>query len=241
MITPDSTREEPSGTPAPQAPSTHAAARRGERVLELVEVMDRLRSPGGCPWDAEQTHASLAPYAVEEAYELADAIEHGTTTDVVDELGDVLLQVVFHARVGEEGEQPFDIDDVATAIVTKLRRRHPHVFAGLVVDGAADVVTNWDAIKAAEKPERVGPLDGIPAGMPPLERATKVVSRLDRAGLLTDRPQPAAVTLGDRLLDLVVEARRSGVDLAGELRAATARLEAAAVTDAKATARPESE
>ena len=228
--------------------------RRGEAVLDLVDVMDRLRSPGGCPWDAEQTHASLAPYAVEEAYELAEAIENGDLGDVVDELGDVLLQVVFHARVGQDGDEPFDIDDVARAIIGKLQRRHPHVFADVAVTGAADVEANWDAIKAAEKPDRTGPLDGIPAGMPPLERATKVVSRLDRAGLLPPEPATDAravdgsdgtngtgtndtgigtgtngtgigAGIGDRLRALVVEARAAGVDPAAELRGAVGRLE----------------
>lgn len=197
--------------------------RRGEGLLELLEVMDRLRSPGGCPWDAEQTHASLAPYAVEEAYELAEAIEHGTQADVVDELGDVLLQVVFHARVGQDGPDPFDIDDVARGIVAKLRRRHPHVFDGLAVTGASEVESNWDAIKGAEKPHRTGPLDGIPHGMPPLERATKVASRLDRAGLLPD--SVPTDSLGDRMLALVLDARRAGKDPSAELRDALHRLE----------------
>lgn len=197
-----------------------SSARRGEAVLDLVEVMDRLRSPGGCPWDAEQTHATLAPYAVEEAYELADAIAGGEVGDIVDELGDVLLQVVFHARVGQDGPEPFDVDDVARAIVAKLQRRHPHVFADTVVDGTGEVEANWDAIKAAEKPERVGPLDGIPSGMPPLERAVKVAARLDRAGLLgTDAPAlPGGDDIGHRMLALVVEARRAGVDATGSLR-----------------------
>ncbi len=158
-------------------------ARRGIGVLELVEVMDRLRSPGGCPWDAQQTHASLAPYAVEEAYELAEAIDGGVREDIADELGDVLLQVVFHARVAQDDPaEPFDIDDVAARIVAKLRRRHPHVFADVHAPTPAHVEANWEAIKAAEKPERAGPLDGIPAGLPPLERAATVVSRLTRAG-----------------------------------------------------------
>lgn len=217
--------------------------RQGAALLELVEVMDRLRSPGGCPWDAEQTHASLAPYAVEEAYELAEAIASGSVEDIADELGDVLLQVVFHARVGEDGDPSFDIDDVADGIMAKLKRRHPHVFAGTAVSGAAEVETNWDAIKAAEKPHRRGPLDGIPHGMPPLERATKVVARLERAGRLPENPPggrtparstptgdaPAASgepgTVGDRMLALVIEARRSGLDVSAELRAALSRLE----------------
>lgn len=230
----------PSGDAADSAaPADHRPAetrpagnRRGEAFLELVEVMDRLRSPGGCPWDAEQTHSTLAPYVVEEAYELADAIEGGEQSEIVDELGDVLLQVVFHARVGEDGERPFDVDDVARGIVAKLRRRHPHVFDGVAVSGAAEVETNWDAIKATEKPDRDGPLDGIPRGMPPLERAVKVVARLDRAGLLPDALPSGSGTsdpgadLGEQMLALVVRARREGRDAAAELRSALARLEA---------------
>lgn len=151
----------------PSTASGADPAPRGARLLELVEVMDRLRSPGGCPWDAEQTHESLAPYAVEEAFELAEAIEGGDRDELADELGDVLLQVAFHARVAQEHpDAPFDIDDVAGRIVAKLRRRHPHVFADVHAPSAADVEANWEAIKAAEKPERTGPLDGVPAGLP---------------------------------------------------------------------------
>lgn len=170
---------ESAGSAWPEAEATP----RGTGLLELVEVMDRLRSPGGCPWDAQQTHASLAPYAVEEAYELAEAIDSGVRADVADELGDVLLQVIFHARVAQDDQaEPFDIDDVAGRIIAKLRRRHPHVFADTHAPTPAHVEANWEAIKAAEKPERTGPLDGIPAGLPPLERTAKVVSRLTRAG-----------------------------------------------------------
>ncbi|MDO5628726.1 MAG: MazG family protein [Mobilicoccus sp.] len=198
---------------------------RGRAVLDLVAVMDRLRSPGGCPWDAEQTHASLAPYAVEEAYELSEAILTGERGDLVDELGDVLFQVVFHARVGEEGEEPFDIDDVARGIIAKLQRRHPHVFDGLAVSGTGEIEDNWDAIKAAEKPDRTGPLDGIPAGMPPLERATKVTSRLRRAGVDLPAAGASGDGIGDRMLDLVREASDAGLDPASELRAALTRWE----------------
>lgn len=163
-----------------------ASPRRGERVLDLVDAMDRLRSPGGCPWDAQQTHASLAPYAVEEAHELAEAIADGDRADLVEELGDLLLQVAFHARVGQEGEDPFDIDDVAVAIVTKLHRRHPHVFGDETLSDAAAVEARWEQLKAAEKPTRTSVLDGIPASLPALQRATKVATRLER----TDRAVP---------------------------------------------------
>lgn len=133
------------GGPGPSVPS-------GAALLDLVAVMDRLRSPGGCPWDAEQTHASLVPYLVEETYEAVEAIESGERDHMAEELGDVLLQVVFHARVAQEDEvAPFDIDDVAAGIAAKLRRRHPHVFGDVVADTPEAVAANWSVIKAAEK------------------------------------------------------------------------------------------
>src|SRR4051812_12599076 len=128
----------------------------GARLLDLVATMDRLRSPGGCPWDAEQTHESLATYLVEETYEALEAIETGDLLALRDELGDVLLQVAFHARVAQErtDDTRWTIDDVAAGIVEKLVRRHPHVFGDVSVSGADEVVHNWDRIKAAEKAER---------------------------------------------------------------------------------------
>lgn len=216
------------------------AQARGTAVLELVAVMDRLRSPGGCPWDAQQTHESLAPYAVEEAYELAEAIGGGDRDEIADELGDVLLQVAFHARVAQEHPtQPFDIDDVARRIVAKLRRRHPHVFADAHAPSAADVEATWEAIKAAEKPERTGPFDGIPAGLPPLERAAKLTTRAARAGLsdelLTAVGELAPGPEAD-LIRAAVELTLAGQDPAARLRAGLAQ-----VTErvAAAGARPE--
>ncbi|WP_299033081.1 MazG family protein [uncultured Pseudokineococcus sp.] len=160
----------------------------GAGLLELVAVMDRLRSPGGCPWDAEQTHASLAPYALEEAFEVVEAIEDGTAADVREELGDLLLQVVFHARVAQEapeGER-FDVDDVAAGVIAKLVSRHPHVFgpssprAAAVT--AADVEAGWEERKRLEK-GRASALDGVPVALPALARAAKVLGRARRAGL----------------------------------------------------------
>ncbi len=209
----------------------------GERLIELVAVMDQLRSPGGCPWDAEQTHASLLPYLIEETYELVDAIENGDPGGMVEELGDVLLQVVFHARVAQENpNRPFTIDDVAGRLIDKLRRRHPHVFADTQADTPQQVAANWNAIKAQEKPERRGPLDGIPTAMPALERAAAVVDKLigsGRSDLL-----PGASTgddIGTQLLALVVRARREGVDPAAHLRAT---LRAVAVNLPTSPARP---
>ncbi|MGN6610200.1 MAG: MazG family protein [Angustibacter sp.] len=209
---------------------------RGARLLDLVEVMDRLRSPGGCPWDAEQTHESLVPYLVEEAYEAAEALESADRTAMREELGDVLLQVAFHARVGQEHpDEPFDIDDVASGIVTKLVRRHPHVFAvdsgGEAGEPAAghtaeQVQQRWDELKAQEK-GRASLLDGIPRALPALARADKVLSRLQRS-----RPDDIDVLtavdddIASELLDAVRRAQARGVDAEARLRQAVHEIEA---------------
>jgi XTP/dITP diphosphohydrolase len=202
----------------------------GSRLLDLVAVMDRLRSPGGCPWDAQQTHESLVPYLLEEAHEAVEAIESGDRVHMAEELGDVLLQVVFHARVAQEHpDAPFGIDDVAGGIVEKLVRRHPHVFADVDADTAAEVSVNWEQIKAEEKAGRTGVLDGIPAGLPALARADKAASRLDRAGLSALAEQAAGGTaVGARLMALVLEARGRGEDPEAALREVVRALEQAA-------------
>ena len=165
---------------------------QGGRLLDVVATMDRLRSPGGCPWDAEQTHESLAPYLVEEAHEVLHAIEGGDRTHLAEELGDVLLQVVFHARVAEEaGTDAFDIDTVAGLLVEKLVRRHPHVFADGDASTPAEVEQAWERIKAQEKAGDVGAggyaadlLHGIPASLPGDLAAEKVLARVRRRGLV---------------------------------------------------------
>ena len=202
----------------------------GSRLLDLVAVMDRLRSPGGCPWDAQQTHESLVPYLLEEAHEAVEAIESGDRSHMAEELGDVLLQVVFHARVAQEHpDTPFGIDDVAGGIVEKLVRRHPHVFADVDADTAAEVSANWEQIKAEEKAGRASALDGIPAGLPALARADKAASRLHRAGLSALAEQAADGTaVGARLMALVLEARSRGEDPEAALRAVVRALEQAA-------------
>lgn len=187
--------------------------------------MDRLRSPGGCPWDAEQTHVSLIPHAIEEVFELADAVEAGSRDDLLEELGDVLLQVVFHARIAQEHPTaPFGLDDVADGVADKLIERHPHVFGDVTVSGTADVHANWERIKSASK-ARESILDGIPPALPALARAQKVVSRAHRAGL--DARGPAGVGVGVALLELVARAEAEGVDAEAALREATRVLEAA--------------
>ncbi len=217
----------------------------GSRLLDLVAVMDRLRSPGGCPWDAQQTHVSLVPYLLEEAHEAVEAIESGDRAHLREELGDVLLQVAFHARVGEEHPtDPFDIDDVAAGIVAKLVRRHPHVFAGGPDGELADaagveaVEASWETIKAAEKTASgvtPGLLDGIPDSMPSLARATKIVQRVRRSGredaleaALPQGGETPVESAGRELLALVARWQQQGVDpeaaLRGALREVAARL-----------------
>ncbi|MFD0279848.1 MazG family protein [Kitasatospora sp. NPDC127111] len=200
----------------------------GARLLDLVSVMDRLRSPGGCPWDAEQTHASLVKYLVEEAFELVEAIEEGDRETLREELGDVLLQVFFHSRIAEEHPtDAFSIDDVAGDIVDKLMYRHPHVFGDAEAAGAAEVEANWEALKAAEKSERESVLDGVPAGLPSLAYAAKLVSRVRRGGVagVPDAPYelPAELTAesaGTLLLAVAQRAHDAGVDVDAALRAA---------------------
>jgi len=162
-----------------------SSARSHAQALEaVVAAMDRLRSPGGCPWDAEQTHRSLAPYAVEEAYELAEAAESDDRAGLRGELGDVLLQVLFHARIAEEHpDEPFDLSEVAQELHDKLVRRHPHVFGGAEgVTSAEQVEEAWDQIKQRER-AGASVLAGIPLALPALARAQKVARRLRRTGI----------------------------------------------------------
>ena len=150
----------------------------GSQLQRLVEVMDQLRSPGGCPWDAEQTHESLLKYLLEESYEFVDAVQSGNRVDMREELGDVLLQVYFHARIAEEDpNDPFSIQDVAEAIADKLIRRHPHVFAGVEVRDSAEVLQNWEEIKKEEK-GRTSALDGIAMAQPALPLIEKLLALL---------------------------------------------------------------
>ena len=190
----------------------------GERLLEVVALMDRLRSPGGCPWDAQQTHASLMPYLLEEAYETYDALERGDLEHLREELGDLLLQIVFHARIASETD--WDIDDVAGDLVDKLTRRHPHVFAGAPAD---DLEGSWEALKAAEK-GRVSVTEGVPLGQPALALAAKLQRRARKLGApvpagtaVSDRSGPAEA-LGAELWDLVARCTEAGVDPEAALR-----------------------
>lgn len=200
----------------------------GGRLLDLVAVMDRLRSPGGCPWDRQQTHESLVKYLLEEAYETVEVIESGDREALREELGDLLLQVVFHARIAEEDpEHPWSVDDVAGGIVAKLVHRHPHVFGDVDAPTAEHVEANWETLKAAEK-GRSSVVEGVPLAQPALSLAGKLMSRAEKAGLAVpvDSPPVAAANeaeVGDLLLGVVALARRSGVDAEAALRAAARR------------------
>jgi XTP/dITP diphosphohydrolase len=201
----------------------------GAHVLDLVTVMDRLRSPEGCPWDAEQTHESLVEYLVEEAYETVEAIETGDDAHLREELGDLLLQVAFHARIAQEHLEPWSIDDVADGIVDKLVARHPHVFSDVDTATATQVEANWAALKAAEK-GRESVTDGVPAALPALVLAAKLLSRsrsvsVDAVGESDAAAASAALSavegdLGSLLLALVVRARADGLDAESALREA---------------------
>ena len=202
----------------------------GDRVTELVAVMDRLRSPGGCPWDARQTHASLIEYLVEEAYEVIEAIEADDRDALREELGDLLLQVVFHSRIAEEDrDDPWTIDDVADGIVAKLVRRHPHVFGDDSAETAEHVESRWHELKAAEK-GRDSVTDGIPAALPGLMYAAKHLSRSSGIEVEVPGRSLAAESLssltgeqefGEFLLGVVAEARDRGWDAEAAVRAAT--------------------
>lgn len=190
-------------------------------VADLIGVVDRLRSPGGCPWDAEQTHTSLVKYLVEETYEVVDAISADSPAALKEELGDLLLQVVFHARIAQENpNEPFGMEDVAAGIAAKMRRRHPHVFGDATVRDAAEVADNWQRIKAEEK-QRAHPLDDIPHSLPALARAAKFHDRLgDEHAEVVDGSD-----LGARLFDLVRQGRRAGLDPESCLREHLDRIE----------------
>jgi enolase len=189
------------------------APRPGERLLDVVAVMDRLRSPGGCPWDAEQTHESLMPYLLEEAYEAYAALEERDHSGLREELGDVLLQVVFHARLAQERAEGWSIDDVAAGLVDKLTRRHPHVFGDASAADAEAVERSWDALKAAEK-ARTSVTDGVPLSQPALSLA----ARLQRRGSTLGAPVPTYPGLGGELWELVRRCREAGIDPEAALR-----------------------
>ncbi|MDT0269584.1 nucleoside triphosphate pyrophosphohydrolase [Streptomyces sp. DSM 44915] len=191
----------------------------GARLLDLVRVMDQIRA--SCPWASVQTSEGLAAYGLEEVYELVEAVELGDRAEIREELGDVLLQVVFHARIAaDDPAEPFDIDDVAGTIVAKLVRRHPHVFGDARAETAADVKALWLAAKATEK-GRTSVTEGVPLGQPALALAAKLLGRARASGLAVPLPEtPHDGGYGYRLLALAAEAEAAGVNPETALRAA---------------------
>lgn len=200
------------------------------RLLDLLAIMERLRGVDGCPWDRVQTFASIAPYTIEESYEVADAIERGDMLHLKDELGDLLFQVVFHARIAEEGGH-FDFDAVAAAICDKLVRRHPHVFGDGPASGVEGPVSAavqsvaWEELKARERAaEATSALDGVPLALPALMRAFKISKRAARVGFDFERPQETADKVAEELaevreaIDLAAADRDRAIDTGATLR-----------------------
>ena len=201
------------------------------KIDELIQTARQLRAPGGCPWDAEQTHQSLAKYLIEETYELIDAIESNDRQQILEELGDVLYHVVFHSDLAESGSlgQPFNIQDVAELSIAKMKGRHPHVFGTpeelekYKAETGDDVMKSWDAHKMKEKPERQSVLDGIPSSLPALLLADKVIGKAQKLGVLESEANPAFALededqLGGLLLALVLSAKHQGLDAERALR-----------------------
>jgi tetrapyrrole methylase family protein / MazG family protein len=187
----------------------------GERLLDLVRVVARLRGPDGCPWDREQTHRTLRRHLLDEAYELLDAIEDGDPDRLKDELGDVLLQSVFHAEIARQ-EGTFDVDDVAESTIEKLIRRHPHVFADVEADTPSEVYANWERIKAAEGPEPAAIDEGVPSALPALAAAQKVQRRAAGRGFDWAELAGAVEKVREELAELEEAARRhAGQDREG--------------------------
>jgi XTP/dITP diphosphohydrolase len=220
----------PTGTPHPQ-------------LEQLIAVLELLRAPGGCAWDAEQTHESLVRYLVEETYELIDAIESGNRDEMIEELGDVLYQVIFHSDIAAHtpGEE-FTLEDVAAHMTAKMVGRHPHVFGDAVAHTAADVNQRWDELKKVEKPGRKSVLDGVPQGMPALALADKLLGKAAKLGMTETQTVPEALNgrealvgrealdrrdalesedaLGATLLAMVAAAQANGLDSERALRGA---------------------
>jgi XTP/dITP diphosphohydrolase len=193
-------------------------------LQRLVEVMDRLRSPGGCPWDAEQTHESLIKYLLEESYEFIDSVDAKDREGMREELGDVLLQVYFHSRMAQDHPtDPFSIEDVARGIADKLIRRHPHVFEDLQVSGTEEIIDNWEEIKAKEK-GRTSALDGVALAQPALPLVEKLLYRAEKYRVNVEltkyqSDKPATVeSVGEALASIIAWARDNEIDPENALR-----------------------
>ena len=182
------------------------ASQGGARLLDLIRVQARLRAPGGCPWDAEQTHQTLARHLLEETHELLEAIDADDSDAIREELGDLLLQVTFHAQIAADDGR-WDVDDVAQGLVEKLIHRHPHVFGEVEVSGADEVLVNWERLKAEEKGGQKPIEDDIPATLPALARAAKVQRRAAGWGFEWRSPQSALAALREEVDELASRSR----------------------------------
>jgi len=177
---------------------------------ELVNIVKTLQAPGGCPWDREQTHESLKPYFLEEVYEVLEAIDRGSDEQLKEELGDVLLQVVFHAEIASR-EGRFDIEDVIRVIADKLKRRHPHVFGDVKVGGSKEVLRNWEAIKRREKREKKeegSVLDGLPESLPALIKARRIQEKVSRVGFDWEHTEDVMLKVEEELRELKEASRK---------------------------------
>lgn len=204
---------------------------QGSQLQRLVEVMNTLRSPGGCPWDAEQTHESLLKYLLEESYEFVDAVQSENRIDMREELGDVLLQVYFHARMAQEHPtDPFSIEDVARGIADKLIRRHPHVFDGVEVQDTQEVIDNWEEIKKREK-GRTSALDGVAMSQPALPLIEKLLYRAEKYNVEVTTPDTVSIdgpadenAVGQALVAVIAWAHANGIDAEAALRKEAMRI-----------------
>lgn len=214
-----------------------------KQLRRLFEVMERLRAPGGCPWDRAQTHQTLLPFLLEETYETIQAAEEGSSEDLAEELGDLLVEVAMHSAIAAEAGA-FDIGTVARIATEKMISRHPHVFGDLEVDGVGAVLDNWEELKRKEKPDRQSVLDGIPSSLPALALASAIQRRQERghlrSGETPSEPTQAALAalsqlttnreggdsaeslVGELLFSVVALARQRAVDPEGALRRAAA-------------------
>lgn len=198
-------------------------------LKNLIQTVARLRGRNGCPWDSQQTHESLVPYLVEEVYELIEAIESGNSHHLIEELGDVLYQVIFHTQIAKDSaEDPFDLDDVAAAVEKKMRSRHPHVFADLKSHSSDEALEQWERIKREQKKDRTSSVDGIPQPLSALSRADSLLKRSKYNLKLRGKKTPigeSEMELGNLLLEIVFSARSKGFDSERALRAVTRDLE----------------
>lgn len=200
------------------------AEERRKDFYEFCKIIEKLRAPGGCPWDREQTHQTLAKHLIEEAYEAYDAIDEGNPQKIADELGDVLLQIVMHAQIGKENAA-FSIDDVIECVSSKMIERHPHVFGDVKVNDSDDVLDNWEAIKKKQRGQKTvhEAMEGVTRSLPALTRTTKIIDKAAKAGLYNFMPEKNATgeQIGEMLFEICALARKSGIDAEAALNAET--------------------